>query len=474
MTLEELRGLADARRIETVLLALPDLQGRLKGKRHGVRAFLDQVAAHGAEACAYVLATDVDMRPLPGYALASWETGYQDLRVRPDLDTLRTVPWLPRTALVHGDALAPESGQPLAVAPRRLLRRELDQLAGLGLRVQAGLETEFALYRGSYAQAAEQGFHGLVPAWGDNLDYALDHPPVLDRYLRRLSDALDGAGLPVEALKTESAPGQVEITFPYGDALAACDGHTVFKHAARVVGERTGLAATFMAAPETGTGNGLHLHLSLWRGEHSALNGAGATGHGADTSASGTSDASGASGASGRNGGLSPLGERAVAGLLDALPQLAPLYAPTVNSYRRFRPDSFAPTHFTWGRDNRTCAVRVTGQGAGLHLEVRLPGADANPYLALAAALAAVRHGLTGDLPLPHPHTGSAYAQARGEPPVPVTLEQALAAFRGGPLARELLGAEAVAHYAYCAETEVAAHRYVVTDAERVRGFSRA
>ncbi|TJZ44114.1 glutamine synthetase [Streptomyces piniterrae] len=453
LSLDELRAEIAAGRIDTVRAAVTDAQGRLKGKLYDAGHFLDQIAGSGAEMCAYVLATDVEMRPLDGFALSSWSTGYQDLRVRPDLGTLRRLPWLPGTALVHADAVDHED-RPVTVAPRQLLRRTLDRLAGLGLAVKAGLETEFVVYHGSYEEAAAAGHQGLRPLTRDNLDYALDHHPAQDAYLRDLARALAGAGLPVEAVKTESAPGQVEVTFPYGDALAACDAHLLFKHAARTVGARAGLAPTFMAAPETGLANGLHLHISLWRDGRPVL-------------------AQPRSGLRGSEQRPSELARHAIAGLLSGLPSLAPLYAPTPNSYKRFLPDSFAPTGLAWGIDNRTCAVRVVGHGDGLHLEVRVPGADANPYLALAAALAAVTDGIEAKREPPAPHTGNAY-QARDVPRLPATLGEALAEFGRSALAQEAFGPEVVEHYTHLGRIERDVQRRTVTDAERQRWFSRA
>ncbi|MET9293483.1 glutamine synthetase family protein [Streptomyces sp. NPDC003077] len=446
LTLAELRREVAAGRIDTVRVAVTDAQGRLKGKLYDAGHFLEQVADGGAEVCAYVLATDVDMRPLDGFALASWSSGYQDLRVRPDPRTIRRLPWQPGTALVHADAVT-EDGRPVTVAPRQMLHHQLARLAALGLSVKAGLETEFVLYKGRYGELAETGYHGLRPVTEENLDYALDHDPVQDAYLRDLAVALAGAGLPVEAVKTESAPGQVEITFPYGDALAACDAHPLLKHAARTVGARAGLAPTFMAAPETGLGNGLHLHVSLWREDRPVL---------ADP-----------------DGTPSALARQAIAGLLDLLPDLAPLYAPNTNSYKRFAPDSFAPTRLAWGMDNRTCAVRVVGHGDGLHLEVRVPGADANPYLALSAALAAVLHGIERDLRPPAPYEGSAY-RADEVPRIPATLDDAVRAFAASEAAAGALGPEVVAHYAHLGRIELDVQRRTVTDAERARWFARA
>ncbi|MEW2399998.1 glutamine synthetase family protein [Streptomyces sp. NPDC046862] len=448
VSLSDLRNLIKAGAIDTVLLALPDLQGRLKGKRYDAGHFLQRVAHHGAEMCAYVLATDVEMSPGDGFALTSWETGYQDLTVKPDLATARVVPWMPRTAVVLGDAVH-ESGTPIEVAPRQILQQQLTRLAQHGLHPQVGIETEFVLYKGTYADAEQTGYQGLRPVTAENLDYALDHDPVCDRFFRRLQRALAGAGMPVEAIKTEAGPGQVEVTFPYGDALAACDQHLLFKHAVRTLGSRAGLAPTFMAAPETGRANGLHLHVSLW-----SKNGVSQL-HAPDNDRA-----------------MSPTGQHAIAGLLDALPELGPFYAPNVNSYKRFTPGSFAPTNFDWGWDNRTCAVRVVGRGEGLHLEIRVPGADANPYLALSAVLAAINHGIEQTPRLSIEETGNS-SRIIGNL-VPTALADAMPAFHTSAIAREAFGTEVVEHYCHLAYLELQHQQRVVTDAERQRWLARA
>ncbi|MGW3493129.1 glutamine synthetase family protein [Streptomyces sp. NPDC001020] len=447
LSLSDFRNLVKAGAIDTVLLAIPDLQGRLKGKRYDANHFLKRVVHHGAEVCAYVLATDADMSPADGFALTSWETGYQDLSVRPDLSTLRVVPWLPRTVVVLGDAVH-HDGAPIGVAPRRILHQQLTRLSRHGLHAKVGMETEFVLYKGTYTDAEQAAYQGLLPLTTENLDYALDHDPMSDRFLRRLQRALSGAGMPVEAIKTEAGPGQVEVTFPYGDALAACDQHPLFKHAVRTLGLHARLAPTFMAAPETGRANGLHVHVSLWSKTVSQLN------------------------APGSEHELSPIGQHAIAGLLAGLPELGPFYAPNVNSYKRFTHGSFAPTTFTWGRDNRTCAVRVVGRGEGLHLEIRVPGADVNPHLALSAVLAAIDHGLERKLTLGPKATGNAYNLAAT--PVPPTLGHALTAFQNSALAQEAFGVEAVEHYACLARLELAHDERTVTDAERRRWLARA
>ncbi|MET9258043.1 glutamine synthetase family protein [Streptomyces sp. NPDC003717] len=424
--------------VTTVMVCVPDMMGRLKGKRLAAQGFLDRIAdGHNvSEACAYVLATNVGMDPLDGFDLTGWDRGFQDLGMVADLDTLRVLPHMPGVALVHCDAVQPD-GTVLEVAPRRMLRTQLDRLAELGFEVRVGLESEFVLC------------DGQEPVARHNLDYALDHPPALEDFLRNLEDALPGAGVPVEATKTEGAAGQVEITFPYGPALRACDDYTVYKQTVRHQAGRRGLTATFMAAPFTGVGSGLHLHLSLWQ-----------------------DDAPVFAASSGEE--LPETLRHSIAGLLSALPRLAPLYAPNPNSYKRYATaHSFAPQFLNWGFDNRGCAVRVTGHGDGTHLEIRLPGADANPYLAVAASLAAIVHGLTEKLTPPDPCRGDAYAD-REAPRVRRDLAEALAYFDGDDLATSALGAEVVRHYAVAAEAETAEHRRQVTDVERERGFDRA
>lgn len=452
-TLETLGKLVENGSLATVLLGLPDMQGRLVGKRLNARHFLDHVAAEGADVCSYLLATDLDMRPLDGYALTSWQSGFGDMYLQPDLTTwwpaagTRSIDGEPsrdiREVIVLADARHAHAGPgPLAVevAPRQVLRRQLQYMSRTWrLTAKAGLETEFSVFRG------EDALRTLHPLGTHNGDYALQHPLHQTQFLRELEDTLTGAGLPLEAVKTEADPGQVEVTFRYGPALAAADNHTVFKHLTRQTAQWTENAATFMAAPTTGTSNGLHLHLSLWAGEQSVFD-------------------------DGRDG-LSETGQHALAGLLDVLPQLMPLMLPYTNSYKRIIPGTFAPTRMCWGRDNRAAAVRVVGHGDTLHLEIRIPGADANPYLVLAAALAACRSGLERKLPLPEPVTGTGYGDS---PQIPGNLTQATDAFADSEVAAQLLTPDVVAHYTRAARHEAEALAHTVTGAERDRGFTRA
>ncbi|MFI1392985.1 glutamine synthetase family protein [Streptomyces griseoaurantiacus] len=432
---EALTKLVASRDLTKIMLAVPDMQGRLQGKVLNADVFLERLT-DGVEMCAYLLATDIDMTPLDGFALTGWEQGFGDFLVRPDWSTTRLLPGRPGTALILG---TPHAGcTPLEVTPRRMLQTQLDRMRALGYLVKVGVESEFVLY--------EQSPEALKPAWGHNLDYALHHPPAAADFLRRLSDVLHEAGIRYEALKTEGAPGQVEVSLAYTDALAACDDYTLYRHLALELAQRHDWAAAFMAAPETGVGSGLHLHLSLWTpdGEPAFI------WH--------------------EQQGLPMLMEQAIAGLVSGLPHLAPLYAPTVNSYKRYRSHSFAPTRYTWGTDHRGCAIRVTGHGVGARLEVRLAGADANAYLALTAYLAALTDGIDNALAPPPPCAHDAYQDTQAIP-VHRDLAQAVQYFQHSTFADNLLGEDVVRHYARAAQSELDCHRTHVTDLERHRGI---
>ncbi|MFJ2217657.1 glutamine synthetase family protein [Streptomyces sp. NPDC101062] len=444
--IDELRSLVQRSAVTSVILAVPDMQGRLKGKTYTATRFLDHVAEHGAHACAYLFATDIDMNPVNGYTLTSYDNGYGDIALRADTQAMYLMPWAPQTALVYADAEQP-GGKPLDVAPRQMLRRQLDQLAGRGITAQVGLETEFVLMLGTYEDALRNGFRGLRPVTTGSKDYALSHPRAVNTYLQDLQLSLARAGRPVEAIKAEGGDGQFEVTFPPLDPLDAADTHLLLKHAASTIAEQHGLTPTFMAAPSTGTGSGCHIHLSLHRGEGPVF--------------------------AEREGRMPQAMLHVIAGLLDALPHLAPLYAPNINSYKRFTARAFAPVNYTWGRDNRTCALRAVGRNDGLRLEVRLPGADTNPYLALTAVLAAAQHGLDHTLDPPKPTIGNAF-QDTDAPRIPSTLDDALTAFLKGGLAADLLTSDVAAHYAHAARHEIDSHRNTVTDVDLRRGFATA
>jgi glutamine synthetase len=435
----DLRALVKAGQVTTVMLAVPDMRGRLKGKRVDAAHFISQVVSGGGDVCAYVFTADADMRPLDGFALTSADTGWGDVGVLPDPGAVYHLGWMRRTALVFADALGGD-GHLLGVAPRQILQHQLQRLAARGITARVGLETEFLL---GYDDRPNETVRGeMHPVAAGNLDYALDHPLVMTRFFEDLQECLAASGRPVEAIKTESGAGQVEVTFPYGDPLQAADTHLLFKHAARTIAQNHALVTTFMAAPATGTGSGCHIHLSLTADDGVPL-------------------------FAESEGKMPDAARYAVGGLLDVLPHLGLLYAPTPNSYKRFVPGTFAPTTFTWGRDNRTCAIRVVGHGESLHLENRLPGADTNPYLAIAAVLAAVLAGLDHKVEPPPPYIGSAFEDAEA-PPVPGSLEEALAALADCPLpAADLLTPDVVAHYTTAARHELGLQRTTVTDLDR-------
>ncbi|WP_395297219.1 glutamine synthetase family protein [Kitasatospora hibisci] len=429
--------------VDTVLLGVVDGQGRLKGKELDAEFLLPRLCDGSLtpEVCGYLFDTDLGMS-------ASWGGGLGDLLLLPDRSRATRLPWLPATALLPAEPIAP-GAVPLPTGPVAILQEQLVQLTGLGYRLKVGIETEFTIFEGTAEHAADDAFRQLVPVTRDNRDYALDQPSQLTAYTRHLRRVLREAGMPVEAVKTESSPGQVEVTFPYGEAEAACWQHVLFKHAARAVADQHRMSATFMAAPVTGVGSGMHLHVSLWRGEEPVMC------------------------AERTEAELSAEGLAAVAGVLEVLPVTGLMWAPYVNSYRRLRPRSFAPTRAVWGRDNRTCAVRVVGHGRGLHLEVRVPGADANPYVALAAVAAGIRHGLERELKPPQACEGDGY-EAWDAPALPTSLTAAVAAMESSPLALELLGAEVAGHLVVAGRREVLALAHAVTDAELAWGFAQA
>jgi glutamine synthetase len=440
LTLEQLRNAIQAGRVDTVLLAMTDMQGRLQGKRLTARHFLDTVLEDGAEACSYLLAVDVEMNTVDGYAMSSWERGYGDFELRPDLATLRMMPWNEATALCLAD-LEWGDGSPVVASPRQILRAQLDRLAERGLEAFAGTELEFIVFRDSYEEAFEKGYRGLKPANQYNNDYSVLGGSRVEPLLRRIRNQMGAAGMAVESSKGECNDGQHEINFRYGPALRIADEHAIYKTGAKEIAAAEGVAITFMAKYDQREGSSCHIHLSLARDGEPVF------------------------------AGDDALFRRFVAGQLAALRELTLFYAPNVNSYKRFARGSFAPTAVAWGRDNRTCAVRVVGHGEALRLELRVPGADVNPYLALAAMIAAGLHGVERELELEPALDGSAYASDK--PTVPRTLAHARELFAGSALAREAFGDEVVEHYLNHARVELEAFEAFVTDWERVRGFER-
>jgi glutamine synthetase len=449
LPLDLLRQLAGRGDVDTVVVAMTDMQGRLQGKRFNARFFLDEVVPHGTEACAYLLAVDTEMNTVDGYQLASWETGYGDFMLVPDLSTLRTVPWQPGTALVLADVAGVAEGhEPVRVSPRQVLRAQLARAAELGWTAMAGTELEFIVFEGGYEQAWDSGYRSMVPANRYNADYSVLGTGRIEPLLRDIRKSMAGAGLYVESAKGECNLGQHEIAFRYTDALTTADQHSIYKTGAKEIAAKHGYALTFMAKPNEREGNSCHIHLSFRAADGSPV----MAGEGPY--------------------GLSPAGESITAGLLAGVRELTLLLAPTINSYKRYAAGSFAPTAVAWGPDNRTCALRLVGHGPSLRVECRVPGGDVNPYLALAGLVAAALSGAEQALRLPPPVTGNAYA-ADGLPRVPATLDEALALWEASELAASAFGKDVVSHYATMARVELDAYRGAVTDWELRRYFER-
>ncbi|MFJ9040625.1 glutamine synthetase family protein [Streptomyces sp. NPDC102406] len=445
LTVEELHALVAGGDIDTVVLAFPDMQGRLQGKRFAARFFLDEVLHHGTEGCNYLLAVDTEMNTVDGYAMSSWDRGYGDFAMRPDPATLRRVPWNEGTAMMIAD-LAWEDGSPVVAAPRQILRRQLDRLAALGLTAQVGTELEFIVFKDTYEQAWDANYRGLTPANQYNIDYSVLGTGRIEPLLRRIRNEMAGAGLTVESAKGECNPGQHEIVFRYDEALVTCDQHAVYKTGAKEIAAQEGVSLTFMAKYNEREGNSCHIHLSL-------------------------TDTDGTNVMAGPDGSMSELMRHFLAGQLTALRDFSLLYAPHINSYKRFQRGSFAPTAVAWGHDNRTCALRVVGHGRSLRFENRLPGGDVNPHLAVAGLIAAGLYGVEHKLDLPDACAGNAYDA--GYAHVPTTLREAAELWGSSPVAEAAFGAEVVAHYRNMARVELDAFDAAVTDWELRRSFER-
>ncbi|MGV9243621.1 glutamine synthetase family protein [Streptomyces sp. NPDC003710] len=445
---EELHALVAGGEIDTVVLAFPDMQGRLQGKRFAARFFLDEVLEHGTEGCNYLLAVDTEMNTVDGYEMSSWDRGYGDFALHPDLSTLRRVPWHDGTALVVAD-LAWSDGSPVAAAPRQILRRQLERLAALGLTAQVGTELEFIVFKDAYEQAWDANYRGLTPVNQYNVDYSVLGTGRIEPLLRRIRNEMAGAGLTVESAKGECNPGQHEIAFRYDEALVTCDQHALYKTGAKEIAAQEGVSLTFMAKYNEREGNSCHIHLSL------------TDEHGRTVMPAAPDDP----------GGMSEVMRHFLAGQLTALRDFSLLYAPGINSYKRFQPGSFAPTAVAWGHDNRTCALRVVGHGRSLRFENRVPGGDVNPHLAVAGMVAAGLHGIEQKLELPDPCPGNAYTADYEH--VPTTLREAAELWENSPIAKAAFGDEVVAHYRNMARVELAAFDAAVTDWELRRSFER-
>jgi glutamine synthetase len=441
MTLEELRAKVEAGEIDTVLIALTDMQGRMQGKRLTGRHFVEEVAEHGAEGCNYLLAVDVDMNTVDGYEMSSWERGYGDFVMRPDLSTLRMAPWHEATAMCLCD-LAWEDGSEVVASPRQILRRQLDRLAERGWTTNASTELEFMVFRETYESAWHKAYRDLEPANLYNVDYSMLGTARIEPLIRRIRNAMEHAAMAVENSKGECNFGQHEINFRYADALSTADNHTIYKNAAKEIAAQEGMAISFIAKYNEREGSSCHIHFSL-------------------------SDGDGLLFARDRS-----VFESFLAGQLACLRELTLLQAPNVNSYKRYAKGSFAPTAVAWGKDNRTCSLRVVGHGGSLRFENRAGGSDLNPYLALSAIIAAGLHGVEHALELEPAYEGNAYL-AEDKPRLPTTLREARDLFATSEVAQAAFGDAVVRHYVNAADVELEAFDAAVTDWERFRGFER-
>jgi glutamine synthetase len=443
----ELEKMVAAGELDTVIVAFTDMQGRLTGKRISARLFVDDVIAHGAECCNYLLAVDVDMNTVDGYAMSSWEAGYGDMVMTPDFSTLRLLPWLPGTAMVMAD-LGWHDGSPVLPAPRGILRKQLDRLADKGMVAVAATELEFMVFDDSYREAWAKDYRKLNASTDYNIDYAMLASTRMEPLLRDIRRGMEGAGLYCEGVKGECNFGQQEIGFRYDDALVTCDNHTIYKNGAKEIADQHGKSITFMAKFDEREGNSCHIHISF---------------RGADGTAVFADPKDPL--------GMSAMFRSFVAGQLATLRELTLFYAPNINSYKRFVDGSFAPTAVAWGMDNRTCALRVVGHGHGMRMECRAPGGDVNQFLAVSALIAGGLHGIEQELELPDACAGNAYTS--GAERLPTTLAEAAALFEKSTVAREAFGDEVVEHYLNNARVELDNFNSSITDWERRRGFER-
>ena len=449
LSVEQLTARIDTGEIDTVVVAFTDMQGRLQGKRLHGAYFRDEVLGHGTEGCNYLLGVDIDMNTVDGYAITSWDQGYGDMEFVLDPETIRVLPHLPATVMVQCDLAWPD-GRPVVQSPRAILQAQVDKAADMGFVALAGTELEFIVFEDTYESAHAANYQRLTPANQYNVDYSILGTSRVEPLLRDIRNSTYAAGMNVEGAKGECNFGQHEIGFLYDDVVVTADNHAVYKTMAKEIASLHGKSLTFMAKYDGREGNSCHIHLSL-RGTDDEVvfwDDAG-EGHGRRT----------------------PLYDSFVAGVLASMADFTLLFAPNINSYKRFADGSFAPTAIAWGEDNRTCAVRLVGHGRGARMENRVPGGDVNPYLALAAMLAGGLHGIEQKLELEDALVGNAYTSDK--PKVPHTLRAARDAFQGSALAKETLGQEVVDHYTNMADVELLAFESAVTDWELRRGFER-
>ncbi len=443
---DELLGLIKSDEIDTVILAITDMQGRLQGKRLDARFFADELGGGSVEGCSYLLASDVDMNTVDGFALTSWERGYGDLAFDPDFSSVRRVPWHEKTVIIFADVATVE-GEPVAVSPRQILQHQVSRLAERGWVGFTGTELEFIVFEDTYEEAWHAGYRHLTPANLYNVDYSLLGTARLEPLLGRVRRSMRDAGMIVESLKGECNYGQHEIAFKFAELIDKCDEHSLFKLGTKEIAAQEGASITFMAKFNEREGNSCHVHLSLREPDGTPVF------------------------AGSRDHGFSEVFEHFLAGQIAYARELSLFLAPNINSYKRFVEGSFAPTALLWGLDNRTCSFRVVGHGPSIRVECRIPGGDVNPYLALAALVASGLRGVEENLELAPAFEGNAYLA--DAPRVPTSLHEATALFDQSLVARDAFGDEVVDHYAHAGRVEVAAFDAAVTDWERFRGFER-
>jgi glutamine synthetase len=442
LSLDELRAAVASGTVDTVIAAFTDMQGRLMGKRLHAEFFLDELdAGHEVEGCNYLLALEMEMDPVPGYAIASWERGFGDFGLQPDLATLRRIPWHEATALVLCDVQW-HDGSPVAPSPRQVLKAQVERARGMGFEPMFGSELEFFLFKESYAEAHAKHYLDLTPSVPYILDYHILAAGYDEPFMREVRNAMAAAGMRVESSKGEAWAGQHEINFRYADAVKTADDHVIYKTGLKELANQHGISVTFMAKPDhTSVGSSCHIHSSLWQGGKAAF------------------------------AGESDVFKQYLAGQIACASELAIFLAPTINSYKRYAAGSWAPTTLAWGYDNRTCGYRIVGHGSSLRAETRIPGADANPYLAFAALLGSGLYGIEQKLELGPAFEGNAYESDVQR--FPHALREAIVALEQGTVARQLFGDEVVDHYLNYALTEQRLFDQVVTSYERERMFER-
>ncbi|MGA1293552.1 MAG: glutamine synthetase family protein [Candidatus Nanopelagicales bacterium] len=434
-------------KIDTVIVGITDMQGRLQGKRMHAPFFLKDTMIHGTEGCNYLLAVDVDMNTVSGFAMSSWDSGYGDMVMAPDYDTLRYIPWLPGTAMVLADLLKTDHTDVYA-SPRQILKKQINRLKEHKLIPYVGTELEFIVFKDSFEEAWNKGYKDLIPGNQYNVDYSLLGTTRVEGLLRAIRLGMDGAGLEVESAKGECNFGQHEIAFRFKDALTTADNHVIYKLGAKEIAAEQNMSLTFMAKFNEREGSSCHIHLSV-RGEND------------DPVMADDKDPQ----------GLSALGKSFIAGQLKYMREMTLFFAPNINSYKRYVEGSFAPTAMKWGRDNRTCSIRLVGHGHSLRFENRVPGGDVNPYLAEAAMIAAGIAGIEEKLTLEPAFEGNAYVSDAVR--VPSTLTKAADLWEKSDFVAKVFGQEVKDHYLNMARVEIAAFDKSITDWERFRSFER-